>query len=84
MQYLRILLSTFGEEVFQRFASNFVQIVFGYYFADNVDGTNHLNELELHIHKDYLCVISNHNSCSQSTDLAKLNPYCHMNYLDYL
>ena len=40
MLYLRILLSSFGEEDFKRFASNFlyVQIVFGYYFANNVGG----------------------------------------------
>ena len=25
-----------------------------------------------------------HNIRSRSTDLAKLNPLCHMNYLDYL
>ena len=37
--YLRILLSSSGEEDFQRFAlNNYVQIIFGYYFADNVDG----------------------------------------------
>ena len=27
---------------------------------------------------------SGHNSLSQSTDLAKLNPNCNMNYLNYL
>ena len=27
---------------------------------------------------------SKNNLCSRSTDLAKLNPLCHMNYLDYL
>ena len=40
VQYLRILFSIFGENDFQRFCIKltYVQIVFGYYFADNVGG----------------------------------------------
>ena len=39
MKYRRILFSSFREEDFQKFAlNNYVQIVFGYYFADNVGG----------------------------------------------
>ena len=41
VQYLRILLSIFGEEDFQSFALHqifYVQTVFGYYFANNVGG----------------------------------------------
>ena len=41
VQYLRILLGSFGEEDFQSLHQIFyVQIVFGYYFANNVDGAN--------------------------------------------
>ena len=39
MQYLEIWFSSFGEEDFQRFAINYlVQIIFGYYLANNVGG----------------------------------------------
>ena len=39
VQCLRILLSAFGEEDFQRFALNWpCSNCFGYYFSDNVGG----------------------------------------------
>ena len=45
MQYLRILLSSFGEEDFQSAHQIFqVQIVFGYYFADKIGDTTNLNK----------------------------------------
>ena len=36
-KYLRIMLSSFGEEDIQKFAL-YIQIVFGYYFTDNATG----------------------------------------------
>ena len=40
MQYLRILLSSLEKKIFKGFHQIFyVQIVFGYYFADNIGGT---------------------------------------------
>ena len=39
VQYLRILLSSFGEEDFQRYTLKFAMFkFFGYYFTDNVGG----------------------------------------------
>ena len=58
MQYLTILLSSFGEEDFQRFASNFLSSnCLWLLFLRQNRWQHHLNKLELHIHKDYLCVI---------------------------
>ena len=56
MQYLRILLSGFGEEDFQRFViNNYVKIVFGYYFTNNAGGTN-FNDT-LHTQGPFVCNI---------------------------
>ena len=38
VQYLKILLSSIGEEDFQRFTLNLLRSNFGYYFADDVSG----------------------------------------------
>ena len=39
VQYLRILLSSFGEKDFQRYTLEFAMFkFFGYYFTDNVGG----------------------------------------------
>ena len=41
VQYLKIWFSSFGKEDFQSICiklSDYVQIVFGYYFADNAGG----------------------------------------------
>ena len=38
VQYPRILLSSFEEEDFQKFALNLLCIIYGYYFANNVGG----------------------------------------------
>ena len=36
--YLKILLSSFGEEDFQRFTLNLLRLNFGYYLANNASG----------------------------------------------
>ena len=58
MQYLRILFGNFVEEDFQRFCIkfNYVQIVFGYYFAENVVAPP-FEQTFLDIPKDNLCAI---------------------------
>ena len=39
VQYLKILLSIFGDEDFQRFTLNLQRSNCGYYFADNASST---------------------------------------------
>ena len=57
VQYLKIMLSSFGED-FQRFASNFLCSDCLWLLIRRQCRWSHpLNELELHIPKDY-CVIS--------------------------
>ena len=38
VQYLKIMLSSFGEEDFPRFTLNLLHSNFGYYFANNASG----------------------------------------------
>ena len=60
VQYLRISLSSFGEEGFQRFASNFcVQIIFGYYSANNVGGPTIVQIFKFSMFKLSLAIIYN-------------------------
>ena len=40
VQYLNILLNSFGEEDFQGFTLNLLRSNFGYYFANNASGAD--------------------------------------------
>ena len=60
MQYLRILLNSFGEEDFQKFNLHlicYVQIVFDCYFANNVVGATILTKFHTHILNDLICIL---------------------------
>ena len=57
--YLCAISKNFGEEDFQKFASNFLCSNCLWLLLRRQYGWHHhLNKLELHIFKDYLCVIS--------------------------
>ena len=78
MQYLSILFSSFGEEDFQRFASsNFLRSnCLWLLFRRQNWWHHHLNKLELHIHKDCLCVIYKSNFGEEDFQRFALNLLC--------